>query len=195
MILFKDGNRIDLSIEDIELGVENILKDKMTICLLDKDNLFPKLPLPTDEDYHTKKPDEGMYFACCNEFWWCLNNVGKGLARNEIPYVMEMFNKYVRDMLNKMVNWYIGLENNFSVSPGKMGKYYLNYLPNELYQKYLLTYSDYKIENIWKSVFEACNLFCYLSKYISKKLNFSYLENDEINILNYLHKIYEKKEL
>ncbi|HKM05313.1 MAG TPA: aminoglycoside 6-adenylyltransferase [Lachnospiraceae bacterium] len=35
----------------------------------------------------------------CNNFWWCLNNVAKGLWREEIPYTMDMISFHIRPML------------------------------------------------------------------------------------------------
>lgn len=48
-------------------------------------------------------PTPEVYHDTCNEFWWCLNNVAKGITRDELPYVMEMYNHYVRNMLNQMI--------------------------------------------------------------------------------------------
>lgn len=57
LMLFKDGNRIDLGIEIKEESEKNFIEDKLTKLLFDKDNFLPKIPLPTDEDYHVKKPN------------------------------------------------------------------------------------------------------------------------------------------
>ncbi|MHB1485565.1 MAG: aminoglycoside 6-adenylyltransferase [Saccharofermentanales bacterium] len=42
-------------------------------------------------------------FSCCNNFWWCLNNVAKGIARDELPYVMHMLNEVVRSELHETI--------------------------------------------------------------------------------------------
>lgn len=39
----------------------------------------------------------------------CLNNVAKGIARDELPYAMEMYNCVVRNDLKDMIYWYIGI--------------------------------------------------------------------------------------
>lgn len=124
LILFKDGNRIDLHIQTKEAMLEEYTNDKLTIPLLDKDNCLPKIPPPSDIDYWVKEPTELQYSSCCNEFWWCLNNVAKGIARDQLPYAMWMYNVVVRDMLHKMIDWYIGVNTDFSVSVGLSGKYY-----------------------------------------------------------------------
>lgn len=195
LMLFKDGNRIDLHIIIKEEAEKNFIRDKLTILLLDKDNFLPKIPLPrcswlrADEDYHVTKPDQNEYTAYCNEFWWCLNNVAKGIARDELPYAMEMYNVYVRKMLNGMIDWYIGTKTNFSISTGKMGKYYKKYLPSELYELYAKTYSDSDYNNFWTSVFTACELFRTVALSVGKYFNFDYRKDEEDGIMDYMNKV------
>ncbi|MEA4823305.1 MAG: aminoglycoside 6-adenylyltransferase [Clostridiaceae bacterium] len=189
LMLFKDGNRIDLSIEIKEEAEKNFIEDKLTVLLLDKDNFLPKIPFPTDEDYHVRKPNHDEYTAYCNDFWWCLNNVAKGIARDELPYAMEMYNLIVRRLLNGMINWYIGTLTDFSVSTGKMGKYYKKYLPPELYGLYAKTYSDSDYNNFWASVIIACKLFNKVALSVGKYFDFHYRQYEEDSIMDYISKV------
>lgn len=189
LMLFKDGNRIDLTIIIKEEAEKNFTEDKLTKLLLDKDNFLPKIPLPTDKDYHVRKPDQDEYTAYCNDFWWCLNNVAKGIARDELPYAMEMYNLIVRRLLNGMIDWYIGTRTDFSVSTGKMGKYYKKYLPTDLYGLYAKTYSDSDYNNFWASVFKACELFNTVALSVGEYFNFDYRQYEEDNIMDYISKI------
>ncbi|MEH7388442.1 aminoglycoside 6-adenylyltransferase, partial [Bacillus sp. JJ1521] len=68
LMLFEDGNRIDLHIETKEKMLEVYGNDKLTVPLLDKDNILPLIPAPNDIDYHVKKPSKTQYFSCCNDF-------------------------------------------------------------------------------------------------------------------------------
>ena len=189
LMLFKDGNRIDLGIEIKEEAEKNFLKDRLTRLLLDKDDFLPKIPLPTDEDYHVRKPNQDEYTAYCNDFWWCLNNVAKGIARDELPYAMEMYNLVVRKLLNGMIDWYIGTLTNFSVSTGKMGKYYKKYLPSKLYELYAKTYSDSDYNHFWASVFTACELFSTAALSVGKYFNFYYRKYEEDNMMDYISEV------
>lgn len=189
LMLFKDGNRIDLGIEIKEKMLEGYTSDKLTIPLLDKDNCLPLIPPPTDEDYWVKKPTELQYTSCCNEFWWCLNNVAKGIARDELPYAMWMFNVVVRDMLVKMIEWYIGINTDFSVSTGKLGKFFKKYLPGKLYEIYLKTYSDSDYDNFWAAIFKACELFRTIAQIVSKHFGYTYNQSEDTNMTEYLTKV------
>lgn len=193
LMLFKDGNRIDLGIKIKEEALLNYMSDKLTIPLLDKDNCLTQIPPPTDEDYWIKKPTELQYTSCCNEFWWCLNNVAKGIARDELPYAMWMFNVVVRDMLVKMIEWYIGVNTDFSVSAGKLGKFFKKYLPDKLYEMYSKTYSDSNYSNLWAAIFKACELFRITAQIVSEHFGYNYNRSEDTNIREYLIKVKEQQ--
>ncbi|MHA6252780.1 aminoglycoside 6-adenylyltransferase [Oceanobacillus sp. CAU 1775] len=189
LMLFTDGNRIDLHIETKEAMTQNYTKEKLTIPLLDKDNIFPSTPQPSDKDYWVKKPSEAHFSYCCNEFWWSLQNIGKGIWRDELPYVKQTFELVVRVQLDKMVSWWIGMNHEFRVSAGKMGKYFKQYLPASYWKMYKNTYADDNYENIWDSLFIACELFRMLAKEIGKRLSFTYPMSDNESIKNYLQHV------
>ena len=132
LMQFADGNRIDLHIKTIDSVLQEYKTDKLTITLLDKDNTLPQIPEPTDCYYWVKKPTGELYFRCCNEFWWVLLYIGKGLWREEIPYAMDCMNSWVRPQLFDMVSWYVGILTDFSCSVGKSGKYLNRYLLSQL---------------------------------------------------------------
>ena len=87
------------------------------MILLDKDHILPSIQPPTDEDYWIKKPSEPEFLACANEFWWCLNNVAKGLWREEIPYVHAIYTEGSHAQLLKMLNWKSDMKMDFVCPP------------------------------------------------------------------------------
>lgn len=187
LTIFEDGNRIDL-----EITSDPYVDDgEPAVVLLDKTGELADIK-PRDDFWFIKPPVEKLFHDCCNEFHWCLNNVAKGIARDELPYVQEMFNHYVRDSLNMMTDWYIGAENDFKVSAGKMGKYYKKYLPAELYEMYAATYSDSDYENIWNAVFTACALFRRLAESVAEKFGYTYNMTEDENIIDYMNKVKNK---
>lgn len=159
LMQFADGNRIDLHVETIAHAKANILKDKLCKVLMDKQHILPAVPEASDKDHWVKKPTEDQYLACCNEFWWCSNNLAKGLWREEIPYVQDMANFVVRKQVEKMLSWQIGAMTDYKVSIGKSGKYMNKWLSKEQYEKYLKTYFGGTVEEAWSSILCMCELF------------------------------------
>lgn len=187
MMLFSDGNRLDLTLIPIPL-LESFSKDSLTVPLLDKDDLLPAFPPASDKDYLITPPTKIEFESCCNNFWWCLQNVAKGIARDQLPYALMMYNTVVRKELHDMIDWFIGIKNSFSVSSGKMGKYYKRFLPKDLYEQYCATYSNTETENIWCATFVACELFHTLAVFTANHFDYSYQQEDENGIREYLIK-------
>lgn len=189
LMLFKDGNRIDLHVQTKEAMLQEYGQDSLTVPLLDKDGIFPELPPPSDSDYYIQVPSELVFQSCCNNFWWCLQNVAKGIWRDELPYAKEMFESVVREDLNQMVCWWIGIRYSFQISAGKMGKYFKTLLPQGYYHTYTETYADGDYERLWSAVFTACSLFSTLAQEAANHLGYSYNKEEEENMTGYLKHI------
>lgn len=174
LIQFADGNRLDLHVETVSHMQENILADKLCRILLDKNGILPEIPEATDEDYWVKKPGEQQFLDACNEFWWCLDNVAKGLWRGEIPYVQEVLNGTIRPELVKMLSWKVGITTDFSVCVGKSGKYLHRWLTAGEWQQFLSTYTAGEVEDCWVAVEIMCSLMDRTARYVGEKMEFSY---------------------
>lgn len=186
LMLFADGNRIDLTLFPVEKVMKNQWPDSLTICLLDKDKLFDNLPKADDSDYFVKKPSEKQFHDVCNEFWWCSINIAKALLREEITHAKEIVEVIVRPMLMKMIEWKVGGENNFEVSFGKGGKFMSNYVSEEFYQRVLGTYADAEIENNWTTLHVMTALFEDTLRQVAHKLGFNVNEIEIRNAKNIL---------
>ena len=191
MMIYPDGVRIDLSFK-----FQKYIDDgEPAIVLLDKDNgsgfLSPIL-VSNDKYWHIKPPTPLCFYSCCNNFWWCLNNVAKGIARDELPYVMHMLNGVVRSELHDMINYYIGVQHGFNLSSGKEGKYFKKYLSPELYAQYTATYSGSNYTDIWKAVDGMCNLFHTLALTVAVHFDFTYRQDEEDGIREYLKMVKEQ---
>jgi len=191
LMLFKDGTRIDLGVEIKDETDKNFRDDTLTVPLLDKDGILPEIPPTNDSGYWIKPPVKEKYYGCCNEFWWCLNNVAKGIIRDQLPYAMRMYTEIVHIELEKMTEWYIGINNNFSVTSGMWGKYFNKYLPAELYGAYIKTYTDSDCDHFWEAIFIACDLFHTLALSVAEHCGFTYRQNEEDGMRMYLRMVKE----
>lgn len=189
LIQFTDGNRLDLHVESLIHAKEHITDDKLCKILLDKNGVLPEIPDSTDEDYHIKKPTKAQYLAACNEFWWCLNNVAKGIWREEIPYVQDMVNFSVRKQLEKMLSWKIGIPTEFSVSVGKSAKYMYRWLEEEEWKAYLSTYFSGTAIEAWGAVIRMCDLFEKTAILVGEKLGYEYNEVEGKNARGFLEHV------
>lgn len=195
LMLFRDGNRIDLTLLPLEARETACLDDKLTVILLDKDQCLPKLPPPTDEDYWIPKPTEANFADCCNEFWWVSTYAAKGLWRREMLYAQEHMNLYIRPMLIKMLEWQAGILTDFSVSAGKCGKYLERCLPPKQRQQLMATYADGSYEGAWKALYAMGQLFRETALNVAQGMSFRYNLEEDQRVTAYLQKVKEQCEL
>ncbi len=191
LMIFTDGNRLDLTVKSIAHAKENVLEDTLCKILLDKDGILPEIPEASDETHAVKRPTREQFAATCNEFWWCLNNIAKGLWRKEVTYVQDMLNFVVRKQLEKMLSWKIGILTEYSVSIGKSGKYMCRWLTEEEWQTYLKTFCGTDSEEMWNSVEIMCTLFFDISLWVAEKSGFEVNREEAEGSLLYLHKVRE----
>ncbi|MCI9127902.1 MAG: aminoglycoside 6-adenylyltransferase [Eubacterium sp.] len=192
LMQFADGTRIDLTVQSVNYAQKHIKDDKLCRILLDKENILPKIEAATDCQYWVKKPAKEQYLAVCNDFWWCTNNIAKGLWREEIPYVQDMTNYVVRPQLIKMLDWKAGILTGWTVSTGKSSKYLYQWLPEEEWQMFLSSYFDGNVDNAWKSVFCMCELFRDVAQFVGGKLGWEYNEKEgkeAYGFLKYVHQL------
>jgi len=193
LMLFEDRNRIDLTLFSKQNMTSDFILDSLTDLWVDKDNLFTNLPPASDKDYHIKKPTQKEFADTCNEFWWLTTYVVKGLLRNEIIYAKQMLETNARPMFMKVIEWKVGIENEFGISVGKAGKFLKAYLPNEFYEKILRTYSNFDIEENWTSLFLMTEIFQQTSNFVADKLGFSINKIEEQNTIFYLKGRYDEQ--
>lgn len=189
LMLFADGNRIDLTIRTVADMLDGYETDLLTVPLLDKDGILPAIPAPTDSGYFVRKPTEPQYDSNTNEFWWCLQNVAKGIWRDELPYARQMFESTSRKMLDEMIGWWIGTRTEFEVSPGKLGKYFKRYLPEAYWRLYEDSFPDSDYGRFWESIGTACDLFRRLGVEVAAHCGFVYPHEDDAKMSAYLERV------
>lgn len=189
LMQFADGNRIDLHVETIASAQEGIFDDTLRKILLDKDGILPEIPESNDSGYFVKKPAQEEYICACNEFWWCLNNVAKGLWRGEMTYVQHMVNHVVRIQLEKLLSWKVGLITDWSVSVGKSGKYMNRWLPEKDWNEYLSTWFSCDVKEAWEAAVRMCTLFDRTAKEVGAGLGCEYNQTEAENSFSYFRHV------
>ena len=182
LILFKDWVRIDLHIELTDITKLTYGSDSLTIPLIDKDGILKPIASSSDAIYRVKAPTEELYSGCCNEFFWCLNNMAKGIARKQLPYAMFMYNSIVHPMLIKLMCWRCSMEHGFDISLGISGKYLEKYLPDKEFDMLKATYPSGSYDELWRAADAAITLFSYEAKLVAGRLGFDFTpETKQVN--------------
>jgi aminoglycoside 6-adenylyltransferase len=186
LILLEDGNRIDLTLFPAERLSDNQKSDSESIVLLDKDGVLPEYPPASDADYRVKPPSVLYFDSCCNNFWWCTQNVAKGLWRDEIPYATAMYEGVLRKELHDMIAWRIGVDHGFSVATGKDGKYFKRFLSEPEYAMLMRTYSDSDAAHLWEALSTMCELFRKMALRVAERTGLTYPCEDDRRMMAHL---------
>ncbi|MDF2885950.1 MAG: adenylyltransferase [Lacrimispora sp.] len=186
LMQFSDGNRLDLHVMTLDCAIKDICTDQLCTILMDKDDILPAIPESSDKSHWVSRPSEIEFLCICNEFWWCLDNVAKGLWRNEIPYVQDMLSDHIRPQLVTVLSWKVGIITDFSCSIGKSGKYMHRWLSQDEWESFLKTYADGEADHIWEAVMRMCNLFHETAGFVSGELGFLYETMEASNCMVYL---------
>ncbi|MTH55084.1 aminoglycoside 6-adenylyltransferase [Bacillus mangrovi] len=185
LMLFEDGNRIDLTLVPEEEKEQYFKEDSLTVCLLDKDSGTRELPSPSDRSYWIRKPSLEEFSDCCNEFWWVSVYAAKGLWRKEMLYALDHL-AISRAMLIKMLEWSAGIRHHFSISTGKNGKYLEDYTDRESWERLMKAYPSGSIPEVWRALQDMADLFEDTARLVSEQLVYPYNQEEASKVKRHL---------
>ena len=106
LMLFEDGNRIDLTLCHKEHMQEWMASEAGFRVLKDEKDLFEAYQ-PNAKRYWTAPPSEEEFAASCNEFWWVSAYVVKGIRRNQLIYATDHLYGICQQELLKVLAWQV----------------------------------------------------------------------------------------
>ena len=195
-MLFDDDSRIDLlycTAEEVEGVISRHAIGRPIKCLLDKDGCLQNLPVADRNHYNINKINEKSFDHACVEFFWEIQNVVKGIKRDELSYTMFFLRDIgMRDMLNRMVDNYIAMHNNYSVTVGALGRHRKKFLSDGLYELYKNTYLSNTVDDVWASLEYMVDLFSLTGMKIADVCGYHYPKSDELYMRDYIKKMKER---
>ena len=170
LMLFEDGNRIDLTLCPTEYIQEWVDSEADYTVLKDEKGLFvPYSPNP--QRYWTSPASAIDFEKACNEFWWVSAYVFKGICRKQAIYATDHLYGICQQELLKVLAWQVAADKG-RVDIGKNYKYLFNYLPAEKEFSNLLDFSS--VEKLTQSLFATMQLFHRESQILAQKMDFDY---------------------
>jgi len=174
LILLKTGISIDLTLATPP-KVKDITKaDSLTKVLLDKEGFLTELDPPSEASYYLKAPEnEAAFQAIYNDFYWCSQNVLKGIKRQEWPYANAMFYQILMPHLNTMIQYAIAVEHEpGGVNVGAFNKWFEKHMTKKHYKAYLKLVFIPEEESAIKTLLESLNLFYYYAETVALQCGF-----------------------
>ena len=172
LMLFEDGNRIDLTLCPTEYIQEWVDSEADYTVLKDEKGLFvPYSPNP--QRYWTSPASAIDFEKACNEFWWVSAYVVKGICRKQAIYATDHLYGICQQELLKVFAWQVASDRG-EVDIGKNYKYLFQYLPAEKEKEFsnLLDFSS--VEKLTQSLFATMQLFHREAQILAQKMGFDY---------------------
>lgn len=186
LIIFQNGIRIDLGLQSTTIASARFTEDALRLILLDKDDLLPAAPEPSNVGFWATPPTEGTYLGCCNEFWWCLNNVAKAVVREQYPAAITHLQDPVRGELLNMLGWYAGGLHGWQVTVGKQGKFLRDVLPAADYALLLETFPRADAGSLWTAIEAITTLFRRVALMVAEERDYRYPQQWDAGMTSYL---------
>jgi len=183
LMLFEDGNRIDLTLCPKEYIQEWADSEADFKVLKDDKGLFDSY-IPSPKRYWTAPPTEEEFVATCNEFWWVSAYVVKAIRRNQLIYATDHLYGICQQELLKILAWKVASDRG-TVDIGKNYKYLFQFLPAEQEKEFSTLLNLSSIEKVSQSLFATMKLFDCEAQSLAQKMGFDYDQEVAVKIMTY----------
>ena len=172
LMLFEDGNRIDLTICPKEHINEWVASEADYTVLVDEKGLFESYS-PSPERHWIHPASNSDFEKSCNEFWWVSAYVVKGICRKQIIYATDHLYGICQQELLKILAWQVASDRG-AVDIGKNYKYLFNYLPIEKEKEFSALLDFSSLDKITQSLLATMEFFHQEAQYLAQKMSFKY---------------------
>ncbi|MDO4659702.1 aminoglycoside 6-adenylyltransferase [Streptococcus sp.] len=172
LMLFEDGNRIDLTLCPTEYIQEWVDSEAGFTVLEDKKGLFAPYS-PSPQRFWTSPASTIKLEKACNEFWWVSAYVVKGICRKQVIYATDHLYGICQQELLKVLAWQVAADKG-TIDIGKNYKYLFNYLPAEKEKEFSNLLDLSSLDKITRSLFATMELFHQEAQILAQKIGFDY---------------------
>ncbi len=192
LMLFEDGNRIDLTLCPKDYIQEWIDSEAGFTVLEDPEHLFEPYS-PNIERYWISPASEIDFEKVCNEFWWVSAYVVKGICRKQLLYATDHLYGICQQELLKVLAWQVASDRG-EVDIGKNYKYLFNYLPVEKEKEFSALIDFSSVEKLTQSLFATMNFFHQEAQSLAQKMGFDYDKEVAEKMIKYAEERLETNE-
>ena len=172
LMLFEDGNRIDLTLCPTEYIQEWVDSEADYTVLKDEKGLFESYTT-SPQRYWTSPASAIDFEKACNEFWWVSAYVVKGICRKQAIYATDHLYGICQQELLKVFAWQVASDRG-EVDIGKNYKYLFQYLPAEKEKEFSALLDFSSVEKLTQSLFATMQLFHREAQILAQKMGFDY---------------------
>ena len=196
---YGDTLKIDFALLPVELFQRMVQAPELPAeydagyrILLDKDKLTAGMKPPTHRAYIPLRPTNAVYQKLINDFFSDVPYVAKCLWRGEllpVKWCLDFDMKHVH--LRPMLEWKVGLDTDWSVAVGSLGKGLKKKLPPEIWSQVENTYAGADITENWTALYRTIEVFRQIAVEVGQRLGYTYPYELEQRVTAYARQIQE----
>lgn len=197
LMVYKDGITLVINVitdekfreKYVKKNTENVWISGTYEVLLDKNREYADVGKTEDELLYYEIPTAKDFEGCCGEFFWVLKTYAEYVLREEIPAAMFYLNLSVRDVVNRMIRWYICLQNREPVELGILDSYLERYLPRDMWICYCETYACAEEASMWKALDAMAEVFHMAGEEVAACIDTVFLDRQEQDMLEFIKRL------
>ena len=197
LMVYKDGITLVINaITDekfrekyVKKNTENAWISGTYEVLLDKNREYTDVGKAEEELSFYEIPTVKDFQGCCGEFYWVLKTYAEYVLRGEIPAAMFYLNFSVRDVENRMIRWYICLQNKKPVELGILDSYLERYLPRDMWACYCETYACAEEASMWKALDAMAEVFHMAGERVAKWIDTVFPDKQEQDMREFIQRM------
>lgn len=190
----ENGLKIDFTFWPVELLRRVVgdpkLPDELDVgycVLLDKDKLTTGLQPPAYRAHIPSLPTETEYLEVIEEFFHEATYMAKHLWRDDLmPAKFQLEKEMKSDLLRRMLEWRMEIDNGWSVKPGVLGRSLKRYTRPDLWAELERTYVGASIEENWEALFATAKLMRKVATEVGQALGYAYPDALHQRAIHYL---------
>lgn len=196
LVWYRGGKKIDYSFHRVDDVYQQI--DTQTLSdeyqrgyevLLDKDNLFSKLPPSPNRFPPQPAPTQAEFTYAVEQFWFEGIHVGQFLRRREV-WVVKFRNWNMKLDLLKMMEWHARVTHTEPVNTWLIGKKIAEWTDAGTWKAIHGIWSGYDVYGNWHALLNLLELFSRLSREVAECLGYDYEAERYEEIHQYLKGLY-----
>lgn len=173
----------------VKKNTENVWISGTYEVLLDKNREYTDVGKAGEELLFYEIPTVKDFEGCCAEFYWVLKTYAEYVLRKEIPAAMFYLNLSVRDVVNRMIHWYICLQNAKPVELGILDSYMENFLSGDMWACYCETYAYAEETSMWKALDAMMLVFHMAGEKVATWIDTVFPDKQEQDMRKFLNRL------
>lgn len=180
LMLFENGERVDLKIADVSAMEAYMEWDSTVQIIMDLDQRVQGKRKSDESSFFIELPNEEEFLEVVNEFFWLVPSIVKGCERKQFVYAVSHV-ELIRQQLLTVISWSIAKQYEERVNLGSYYKYLPQFMEPIEHEKLQLTYNCSSFSQMKQSLIVLIDLMERFSRDLATDLNFQYAEeNDQV---------------